>query len=1079
MLSFIIVSIVKHLINQLIQLQTAIISMAKTSIRYGAGDTHMVSFPANKDVRVLAKSENGELWKIEVQGRSGYASARHLQESKVLVHSSKLIKVSTVPVVTETPEKPVDVAVEEVVVVKEVVTPPESPTTETVEPIKSEEVVVLDEPAKIEEVGVKIVDNEPNKVEEVFAPAIPDENISEPTTENENASVETDGEASDETYEDASVETEMKDILAAEPVDEEEQLELEYAGKKPVDEPLFVQKHVYQVGDSAASPPKDLDKEVKLEVVGLESNTTEKSNTKMQTESIENVKVESATAEEVNLLEKNPKEKILPTTTLPTEPDTKNNSADIIEPTETVSVPSEVTEVPKPNLAKPNVVEYDGTTFDLENLEDYMEATTAKTPDILVSENVEITTTQLSSDDVVPSVVDSSTPLETKSVDIDNKNVFEDSKFFEQNNEAIHLNHSPSKNVEQEKNVISSTGEVQIPSSIVEPEILTTVNSTDLPQANENVDFVATETTEANQDVVVANATTSNFVPVENSSDPSHNSNIVIDNNLTTEIPNLNLVREKPQLSEDFNENIESEPFIPPVVEQHQEPQEIQQQEEIEQQEPAHEHEQTTEPTVETTTAGSPNTDDIFSSNFVTESTNEDVVQSEGSWYDGIIISFEEIVAKVQNLINSKSSNETTQKDDSESQHSEQTAAIVADGYCEKLEEGSCPKDVPKSVPCHNIDCISNLKHIDYDKFAGEFLAKLVAASDLVFLLTFTGFCVLLFTLGHYWLTNKTIERTLLSKLNNAERNLLKTEKECSVVKADLVETRRKLTSIADKSFGTDDMIKQCESEKVELREQIASLEKELETAAEAGLELNKMVSELLSNQSGSDSIISSVEELQQQLNEQEAATVYINNLLAEKSRENSELQVLLAETNNKFGAEIDELLKQTEDLKAQKESLETELKETLETLETELNKELTDKSNEITRLAIENSEITKKYEEITSRWHISSARAEALEDSIRKIKELNGKDIKAAIEITDSNAKLLAAQKEVETLRDQLENEVDNKRRLEEQINIVNEQITKIRAEFNQNEKDKLEAQTRLDVLSSYFKEKEAQLQK
>ena len=44
----------------------------------------------------------------------------------------------------------------------------------------------------------------------------------------------------------------------------------------------------------------------------------------------------------------------------------------------------------------------------------------------------------------------------------------------------------------------------------------------------------------------------------------------------------------------------------------------------------------------------------------------------------------------------------------------------------------------------------------------------------------------------------------------------------------------------------------------------------ELENAAEAGLELNKMVSELLSSQSGSDSIISSVEELQKQLNEQQ-----------------------------------------------------------------------------------------------------------------------------------------------------------------------------------------------------------------
>lgn len=46
---------------------------------------------------------------------------------------------------------------------------------------------------------------------------------------------------------------------------------------------------------------------------------------------------------------------------------------------------------------------------------------------------------------------------------------------------------------------------------------------------------------------------------------------------------------------------------------------------------------------------------------------------------------------------------------------------------------------------------------------------------------------------------------------------------------------------------------------------------KELENAAEAGLELNKIVSELLSNQTGDESIISSVEELQKQLNEQQS----------------------------------------------------------------------------------------------------------------------------------------------------------------------------------------------------------------
>jgi predicted nucleic acid-binding Zn-ribbon protein len=55
------------------------------------------------------------------------------------------------------------------------------------------------------------------------------------------------------------------------------------------------------------------------------------------------------------------------------------------------------------------------------------------------------------------------------------------------------------------------------------------------------------------------------------------------------------------------------------------------------------------------------------------------------------------------------------------------------------------------------------------------------------------------------------------------------------------------------------------------LEEQVASLEKELEVATEAGLELDKMLSEFLSAQKGSEDLSKSVELLQQQLNKQQA----------------------------------------------------------------------------------------------------------------------------------------------------------------------------------------------------------------
>ena len=45
--------------------------------------------------------------------------------------------------------------------------------------------------------------------------------------------------------------------------------------------------------------------------------------------------------------------------------------------------------------------------------------------------------------------------------------------------------------------------------------------------------------------------------------------------------------------------------------------------------------------------------------------------------------------------------------------------------------------------------------------------------------------------------------------------------------------------------------------------------------------------------------------------------------------------------------------------------------------------------------------------------------------------------------------------------------------------MKIVSEEVSALKQEYNQSEKEKLEAQTRLEVLSSYFKEKENQLQK
>lgn len=239
------------------------------------------------------------------------------------------------------------------------------------------------------------------------------------------------------------------------------------------------------------------------------------------------------------------------------------------------------------------------------------------------------------------------------------------------------------------------------------------------------------------------------------------------------------------------------------------------------------------------------------------------------------------------------------------------------------------------------------------------------------------------------------------------------------------------------------------------------------------------MVTELLNNQSGSDSIISSVEEMQHQLNEQEATTESINILLAEKNRENSELQMKLSDINGKFDNELEEVLKQNELLVSEKEALELQLTERLNQLEDELKQVQFDKSSKLDSLSKELHEYKQKYDEVRVANQSSEAKVQTLEDVLKKLKKGNPDDLNELMDATNTKAHLLALTKEKERLSDKLEGELDARKLLEDHVKVVSEEVASLRQGFNQAEKDKLEAQTRLEVLSTYFKEKETQLQK
>ncbi|XP_037961143.1 transport and Golgi organization protein 1 [Teleopsis dalmanni] len=372
------------------------------------------------------------------------------------------------------------------------------------------------------------------------------------------------------------------------------------------------------------------------------------------------------------------------------------------------------------------------------------------------------------------------------------------------------------------------------------------------------------------------------------------------------------------------------------------------------------------------------------------------------------------------------------------------------------------------------------------DNIFDMFIIKLLEASQMLVCLAITAASTLLFLFGYYCFCNSSQEGALLSKLNLLERSLLAFNTENDILKDDLKITRNKLLSIQDNSFGANDMVISLKTELDDLRieksnlyDQVARLEEELERATEDGLELNKIVSELLSNQTGDESIISSVEELQKQLNEQQDTICEINKKLGEKSRENSELQLMIVEQNTRFSSQLGTLQEDNDELEAEKTSLQTRVESLKKEFEEDITKALEGKNLEIKRMQSEISEWAIKHEESNMKLQTSLAKIEALEECLKSFKKNPGTNMSEVMDFVNIRAELLSIQKQNTKLTERFESERDNKQLLETQYKIALEDLERLKQNFHQSEKDKLEAQTRLEVLSNYFRDKETQLQK
>lgn len=370
-----------------------------------------------------------------------------------------------------------------------------------------------------------------------------------------------------------------------------------------------------------------------------------------------------------------------------------------------------------------------------------------------------------------------------------------------------------------------------------------------------------------------------------------------------------------------------------------------------------------------------------------------------------------------------------------------------------------------------------NIQEITATSESPEYPFNIEFTHDFFSVLVITAVTILTFLLGYIIVDKSRKEAPLIAKINTLEKELLVALKENQLLSEKTVDSVDGVSSEAVEALTYELAV--MKNTKLALEEQIHNLEKELENSTEVGLELNRMLAEVLSSQNGSDTLIANVEHLQRQLVEQQDTINSVNESLNEKSTENHELRLELEISNKKvteLQAELDKmvlnLLKIEEEKEIQQNTLEAEvsaLKQQFAKLVDQSNAESAHLRNEIQQLQHLLSEAQRNVDLKTNELNL-------LKDTVA---DFNPETIQSLLEVNGIKAELMQLKRENQLLSEHLQQEREEKNSVEKRAEATIEEIQKLRERYEKSDKEKLEAQTKLQVLSVYFKEKEAQLQK
>ncbi|BES94299.1 SH3 [Nesidiocoris tenuis] len=451
------------------------------------------------------------------------------------------------------------------------------------------------------------------------------------------------------------------------------------------------------------------------------------------------------------------------------------------------------------------------------------------------------------------------------------------------------------------------------------------------------------------------------------------------------------------------------------------------------------------DPTMPSSNSEVPSSDSAFPSqpsNFDTPPTQPDLVE-EQPWYSSIL----NLYSNLQHTFSSSSPAE----DD-----------VAAPEY-RASEEPAKEEPIRSYGDQPNCDIVKE----DADDWSNFFYGL---SPQHIFVLALTTLTVLTFSLGLYYLENHRRDVELVKKYNDLAGKLFIEQKEKEMLTQQLATANDTMTQISFDSTRYDEEISQLKTLVEKYKGEKNSAEaKEKETMKKHLMveknynELRKILSQ--NKQKGErTALIADIQNLKDSITANNIEIASLKEQLIEKKEE---IKVL----NGKIAQHI-ESQKQLEKTLENTISSNHDAAQKYQDSIAKLEKSIEESTAARAKLENECTQLKKEKETIC-------IEKEILESSLQKYQRLQpSQSLDEWLDAKEVRVALLACEKRIDEFKEKEESLVKEKSTLEDKLRIMQNDIEQLNENYEKAEKEKVEAFTRLQVLSDYFKEKETQLQ-